>query len=71
MEEIYFIEVEEASRNHGYGTALLNKALKHAFENGTEELIVMTDKENTAAMHLFEKFGFRISDTCVTLSVIL
>lgn len=51
VEEIYFIEVEEASRNHGYVTALLNKALKHAFENGTDELIVMTDKENTAAMH--------------------
>jgi len=72
VEEIYFIEVEEAGRNRGYGTALLNKALKHALNNnGTEELVVMVEKDNKAAMYLFEKFGFAKTDTCVTLSVIL
>lgn len=70
-EEIYFIEVKEDRHNHGVATSLLNKAIQKAFCNGTEELTVMLEKENAAAIHLFEKFGFRKTDTCVTLSTII
>lgn len=69
MEEIYFLDVVEDKRNQGYGTALINKALQHAFDNGTDELMVMVGKDNMVALHLFEKLGFRKTDTCLTYSM--
>ena len=69
IEEIYFLDVVEDKRNQGYGTALINKAIKHAFDNGTDELMVMVEKDNMVALHLFEKLGFRKADTCLTYSM--
>ena len=68
-EEIYLIEVAENRQNLGYGTALMNKAIKHAFSSGTEELMVMVEKDNMAAIHLYEKLGFKKTDTCLTYSI--
>jgi GNAT superfamily N-acetyltransferase len=68
-EEIYLIEVAENRQNLGYGTALMNKAIKHAFNNGIDELMVMVDKDNMSAMHLYEKLGFKKTDTCLTYSI--
>lgn len=67
-EEIYFIEVEESKQNHGYGTALMNKAIQNAFRNGTDEIMVMAEKDNLTAIHILEKFGFRETDSCLTYS---
>jgi len=69
FEEIYFLEVAENKQNHGYGSSLLNKAIQHAFYNGTDELMVMVEKNNTAALHLYEKLKFKKSDTCLTYSI--
>jgi RimJ/RimL family protein N-acetyltransferase len=68
VEEFYLIEVAENKQNQGYGTALINQALNHAFHNGTDELMVMVDKNNEAALHVYEKLGFKKTDTCLTFS---
>jgi ribosomal protein S18 acetylase RimI-like enzyme len=67
-EEIYFIEVAENKQNRGLGSALISKALKHAFNKGVDELMIMVEKNNAAAIHLYEKFGFKKTDTCLTYS---
>ncbi|MEA4960815.1 GNAT family N-acetyltransferase, partial [Lutispora sp.] len=66
--EIYLMEVSEDKQNLGYGTALINKAIKHAFNNGADELMVMVEKNNLVAIHMYEKFGFKKTDTCLTYS---
>ena len=67
--EIYLMEVAEDKQNLGYGTALINKSVKHAFNNGADELMVMVDKNNLAALHLYEKLGFKKTDTCLTYCI--
>lgn len=69
VEEIYFIEVAENKQRLGYGTALLNKAIQHTINNGTDELMIMVEKDNVATFHMFEKLGFKKTDTCLTYSV--
>lgn len=67
--EIYLIEVAEDKQNLGYGTALINKAIKHAINNGADELMVMVGKNNSVAIHLYEKLRFKKTDTCLTYSI--
>jgi len=67
--EIYLMEVAEDKQNLGYGTALVNKAIRHAFNNGADELMVMVEKNNLVAIHLYEKLGFKKTDTCLTYSI--
>lgn len=67
--EIYLMEVAEDKQNLGYGTDLVNKAIRHAFNNGADELMVMVEKNNLVAIHLYEKLGFKKTDTCLTYSM--
>lgn len=68
-EEIYFIEIDEKYRGQGYSNGLLEKSIEKAFSSLTNELIAMVAEDNAPAIHLYETFGFRKSDTCVTYSI--
>lgn len=68
-EEIYFLYTEEHKENLGYERALMNKAIAHAFNNETDELIIMVDKDNIEAIRLYENFGFKKSDTCLSYTI--
>ena len=54
---LYSIGILPKYQNQGYGTKLMEYIINYAKEIGCYELFVMTDKGNTRACHLYEKFG--------------
>jgi len=51
--------VKEAYRNHGIGTALMEATIDAAKALGVKTLVLTSHHSLTAALHLYEKFGFR------------
>ena len=45
-------------RNQGLGTAILQKAVRWAYQTGFAYLRLTTRPDNTRAIHVFEKVGF-------------
>ena len=60
--EVYvnFISVNEEHRRKGYGLSLLQRAEKYAQELRINRLRIAVRPENTPAINLYEKFGFKI-----------
>lgn len=53
------ITVRKAAWGRGIGTALLERLIAHAREQGLEILSLEVRSDNGRAIHLYEKFGFR------------
>jgi GNAT superfamily N-acetyltransferase len=54
------VEVSPGHRRCGLATHLLAGALDWAFENGVRSAYLQVDSDNTAALALYEKAGFRV-----------
>jgi ribosomal protein S18 acetylase RimI-like enzyme len=52
----------EAVRGQGWGTQLLDYALRYAVQHGCRRVTVLTDKDNAAAQSLYRKKGFEYSE---------
>ena len=50
--------VRKECRNNGIGSEIIAFLIAKAKEMGFEEITVGVDKDNSAAMHLYEKYGF-------------
>jgi ribosomal protein S18 acetylase RimI-like enzyme len=51
--------VVEEERNRGVGAALTSRVAKQAFAEGAERLDLRTEEDNTPAISLYRKLGFR------------
>lgn len=60
--ELCRLRVHPEFRNRGIGTALIRHALGHCRERSMLKVVLDSFVERTAAIALFEKFGFRCSD---------
>jgi dTDP-4-amino-4,6-dideoxy-D-galactose acyltransferase len=60
--DIGLVAVDSAYRGLGIGTTLVRYAIDQAYSSGCSEIKVVTQFENKAAMSLYEKNGFTISD---------
>jgi len=54
---LYEIGVNEAFQRHGVGTALITAVKRWAQEGGADEVWVLTERDNTAAMALYAATG--------------
>lgn len=59
---ISVIAVDEKYRNRGIGTFLLKEMTAVAKEKNCRKIVLDVDKDNTAALSLYEKFGFRYAE---------
>lgn len=53
------ITVVKSAWNQGIGSMLLNRLIAYARQNGIEIIDLEVRSDNTAAIHLYEKFGFQ------------
>jgi ribosomal protein S18 acetylase RimI-like enzyme len=63
---IDLIGVAPEARGRGLGAALLEAALSH-YAGDTREMIVSTQSKNIAALALYQRAGFRVRDSHLTL----
>ncbi len=63
--ELYIahLAVGEQFRRQGFGLRLLEFAEKEASAQGKRKLTLLTEVENSSAQSLYNKFGFKITDT--------
>ena len=57
------ITVKKAHWNQGIGSMLMERLIQYAKENGIELIYLEVREDNIAAIHLYEKFGFRQTGT--------
>ncbi|OJF10120.1 GNAT family N-acetyltransferase [Couchioplanes caeruleus] len=57
---LYFIHVDEAHRETGYGRALLSAAEEAALSHGMKSLELNVFGFNAPAIHLYETSGYRV-----------
>jgi len=55
---LYDLYVDADGRNQGIGAALMNRATDWARENGAARLDLLTENNNFAGQHLYEKLGY-------------
>ena len=55
--------VSKANWNQGIGSMLMERLIQYAKDNGIELIYLEVRKDNAAAIHLYEKFGFRQTGT--------
>lgn len=67
--EIYFMEVEKGYCDQGYDKALLEECIDKAFLSSADELIVMVSEDKIQEIKMYEAFGFKKTDTCITYSI--
>ena len=56
---LFDIVTDARHRNKGYGTKLLVEMLRHAKASGADHATLQVVQSNAAAIHLYEKLGFR------------
>ncbi|GFZ29549.1 N-acetyltransferase [Clostridium zeae] len=61
--EIVLLHVGQEFRNNGYGSALLNNAIKRLIENGAEEITISVRVNNDKAQKLYKRIGFMEKET--------
>ena len=61
--EISLLHVRTDYRGRGYGTMLLNRAIKDLLQKGAEEISISVRVGNAAAHRLYERIGFEDGDT--------
>lgn len=54
------IAIAPEHRNQAYGQQLLSAMMEHATDSGCEQLFLSVQQDNPAAIHIYEKHGFRI-----------
>ncbi len=64
--EIAYLGVVPSARGRGVGRSLLAEAAAFAFDGGAPELKVRAHDHEKAAMALYERLGFTLSDAVVT-----
>jgi len=57
--ELAKMAVDPASQGRGYGNLLIERAIEFARESGGNTLMLLTNSKLEAAIHLYEKHGFR------------
>lgn len=62
--KISLLAVHPSTRNQGVGRALISKALTTGINSGSRTLLVTTQRANIAAMALYQKAGFEVTDAC-------
>lgn len=60
--EVYVIGVAPQAQGIGLGAVLLQRGLAHLRERGCAEVLLYVDGDNTGAMRLYERYGFRPHD---------
>lgn len=60
---LHHVEILPQFRQKGYGTILLTRLLSALKESGTERVILQVSGGNEAALALYKKQGFRITET--------
>lgn len=60
--EVYVLGVAPAGQGSGLGAALLVIGLRHLAERGCPQVLLYVDESNTAAMRLYERYGFARHD---------
>ena len=55
--------VTKANWNQGVGSMLMERLIQYAKDNGIELIYLEVREDNAAAIHLYEKFGFRQTGT--------
>ncbi|MBK1811183.1 GNAT family N-acetyltransferase [Clostridium sp. YIM B02505] len=61
--EIILLHVGQEFRNNGYGSELLNNAIKNLIENGAEEITISVRVNNEKAQKLYKRIGFIEKET--------
>lgn len=61
--QLRLFAVEKEYRRYGVGTALINALMRKAKSAGYTKLILWTASPLTAAIHHYEKLGFRITES--------
>jgi ribosomal protein S18 acetylase RimI-like enzyme len=67
--EVTELYVVEAARQRGIGRRLLAHAERLALEAGADELVVLTGRDNPAALGLYRAMGFRVGDLALSKKV--
>ncbi|ANT64889.1 GNAT family N-acetyltransferase [Prosthecochloris sp. CIB 2401] len=62
--------VAPAWRRQGVGSALVSHACRYAAQNGFKRITLLTDPDNAAAHHLYERHGFRSSGMKVFRNIV-
>ncbi len=57
--ELAKMAVDPVSQGRGYGNLLIQRAIEFTRESGAERLMLLTNSRLDAAIHLYEKHGFR------------
>jgi len=58
--DIHHIEISPEFHNQGYGTQLLNTFLNDMKHRGVKDVTLEVRVDNYNAIHLYEKFGFKV-----------
>lgn len=61
--DIHSIVIDKNYQKKGYGTYLLNFALKYAKDNDVNNIFLEVRKSNTKAINLYKKIGFDFINT--------
>ena len=57
--ELAKMAVDPGAQGRGYGNLLIERAIEFARESGAERLMLLTNSRLDAAIHLYEKHGFK------------
>lgn len=60
---LHHVEILPQFRRQGCGTALIQMLLSSLYQNGIRRVILQVSGDNTAALALYKKTGFRITET--------
>lgn len=60
--EVYVLGVAPSAQGLGLGAVLLSRGLAHLQRRGCPEVLLYVDGDNTGALHLYERYGFRPYD---------
>jgi mycothiol synthase len=60
--EVYVLGIDPGAQGGGLGAALLTVGLEHLRQRGCPRVLLYVDESNTAAMRLYERYGFTSAD---------
>lgn len=60
---LHHVEIAEALRGQGYGYAMLCLLLNHLTDTGYKQVSLQVSASNEAALALYKKTGFRVTET--------
>jgi mycothiol synthase len=66
--EVYVLGVDPSAQGLRLGAALLGRGLAHLYDRECRTILLYVDDDNTTAMHLYERGGFRRYDVDVQWS---